>query len=95
MNSFLKYANMRPRSERPNAAVIATKKHIAERGSEKQKQFHKDLVVFLKAHGLNTAAFEKPRDGRECGHYISGMFTVLKKRGLYDEFFNSKSEEKA
>lgn len=62
---------------------------IRDRGpNEKEWRLYTNLLEFLKEKGADITCFEKSRNRRTISSQINGMKTVLRKRGLNEEFYS-------
>lgn len=80
------------REESPGKSDRNRIKAVGYIPSDKQIEFHGKLVNFFKDHGLKTSLFERPRNKDDYRRAINAMFTVLKKNGLYDNYFEEMGE---
>ncbi len=64
--------------------------------TEKQREYHADLLNFLEAKGVlqyGRKGLDRPRNRNDCRSKINALLTILKKEGLAEEFFGKNKEE--
>ena len=62
--------------------------------SERQTEYHKLLINFLKEKGVdNLRIFEKPRSRSDCSKKISALRTIVLKNGWGAEFYGKVSND--
>ena len=66
------------------------KEYMRDRRPEKQIEYHKSILKFLKDHNVDTSLFERPRNSYDCKQKINAMFTTIRKNGLYEEYMRGR-----
>ena len=56
--------------------------------SENEWRLYANLLEFLKEKGTDITCFERGKNKQAISSQINGMKTVLRKRGLNDEFYS-------
>lgn len=94
MSDILRYYQGKKWNDAPGRATKLYFKTTYCETTNKQVEYHKALVAFLKSKGYNPNIYDRPKDKADCRTKISGMLTVLRKNGWADEFFGKDDGEK-
>ena len=62
-------------------------KDKARTTTQKQYDYYKSLLDFLRQKGCDTSSFDNPKSKYDISSYINGIITVLRKNGWVNEFF--------
>lgn len=76
----------------PGYTVKQLKRDIGINGTEKQFKFHKELLAFAKANGIETRIFERPRNCADCSAKIKALHTVMRRHGILEKFYEREGK---
>ena len=91
-SDILKYYQGKGWNDDPGRATKLYFKTTHQETSEKQIEYHKALIAFLKSKGYDPRIFDRPKDKRDCRGKIGAMITVMRKHGWDEEFFGKPQE---
>jgi hypothetical protein len=74
----------------PGLTVKQMKRGIGINGTNKQFEFYKELLAFVKGEGIDTRIFERPRNCADCSAKIKAMHTIMRQRGILEKFYDKE-----